>query len=246
MAVEYQSDGGTVFAAAGANTAITVPLPATRPVGSVLLFIGWCRLITATVSTAPTGYTLLNTFTSGTASGGRIWVYGRICDGTESAPTFATNGATGTTGDLWGAAIFCYYGVDTSGGIAVIFDGTPTTQDASGTTTCTYPALTISAATSYVVRFLARFRDAADTFTFTATWAEREDLGSTTRTGAQFHLQDKQAAAAGSQATVTITPSNTTASRYLGVTLALKATPPPRSKVKQNSLNPSIVRSFTR
>ena len=155
MAVAYQSDGGTVFCASANNNAITVPLPATRPVGSVLLFIGWCRLITATVSTAPTGYTLLNTLTSGTASGGRIWIYARICDGTESAPTFASTGTTGTSGDLWGAAIFCYSDVDTTGGISAIFDGTPTTTDASGTTTCTYPALTVASATSYVVRFLS-------------------------------------------------------------------------------------------
>ena len=223
MAVAYQSDGGTVFANAANNTAVTVPLPATRPVGSLLLFIGWCRLISATITT-PGGYTLLSTFTSGTASGGRIWVYGRICDGTESAPTLVTTGATGTTGDLAGACIFCYSGVDVSGGItSALYDGTPTTTDASGTTTCTYPALSISTSTAMLVRFLARFRDAADTFTFTATWNEREDLGSTNRTGGQFHLQDKLATASGSQASVTVAPSNTTAARYLAVTAALKA-----------------------
>ena len=153
------------------------------------------------------------------------------------------------SGDLWGAAIFCYSDVDTTGGISAIFDGTPTTTDASGTTTCTYPALTVAAATSYVVRFLARFRDAADTFTNTATWNEREDLGSTTRLGGQFHLQDKLASGVGSQATVTVAPSNTTAARYLAVTLALKEAPPPvvpPRQPKQNSLNPAIMRSATR
>ena len=223
MAVAYESDGGTVFAAAANNNAVTVPLPATRPVGSLLLFIGWCRLISATITT-PSGYTLLSTFTSGTASGGRIWVYGRVVDGTESAPTLVTTGATGTTGDLAGACIFCYSGVDVSGGItSALYDGTPTTTDASGTTTCTYPALSISNNNSMIVRFLARFRDATDTFTFTATWNEREDLGSTNRTGGQFHLQDKLATASGSQASVTVAPSNTTAARYLAVTAALKA-----------------------
>ena len=73
----YQSDGGGVFCTANANTAISVPLPATRPVGSVLLLVAFCRLITATIATAPTGYTLLSTWTSGTASGGRIWLYGQ-------------------------------------------------------------------------------------------------------------------------------------------------------------------------
>ena len=100
-------------------------------------------------------------------------------------------------------------------------------QDASGTTTCTYPALTTSQAESMVVRLLARFRDAADTFTPTATWNERGDLGSTVRTGGQFHSQDKAPGVAGVQAAVTVAPSNTTASRYLAVTLALKPKPPP-------------------
>ena len=224
MPVAYESDGGGIFCAAANNNAVTVPLPATRPVGSVLLLVAYCRLITATVATAPSGYTLLQTWTSGTASGGRIWLYGRVCDGSESAPTFACGGAvTGTSGDLWAVGITCYSGVDTSGGISAIFDGTPTVQDASGTTTCTYPALTISQSNSMIVRLLARFRDAADTFTPTATWNERADLGSTTRTGGQFHSQDKLATSSGSQAAVTVAPSNTTAARYLAVTLALKA-----------------------
>ena len=69
--------------------------------------------------------------------------------------------------------------------------------------------------------------DAADTFTLTATWTEREDAGTTTRLGGQHHLQDKQATASGAQASVTVAPSNTTGSRYLAVTLALKTQVPP-------------------
>jgi hypothetical protein len=223
---QWESDGGTVFGAANNNNAITVPLPATRPVGSVLLFIGFCRLITATVATAPSGYTLLGTFTSATASGGRIWLYAKAVVGGETAPSFAVAGAvTGTSGDLWGAYITDYSLVNLAGGISTILDGTPTTTDASGTTTCTYPALTISNSDSMLIRFLARFRDAADTFTPTATWNEREDIGVTTRTGGQFHLQDKAATASGVQAAVTVAPSNTTAARYLAVTIALKNAP---------------------
>ena len=139
------------------------------------------------------------------------------------------NAVTGNSGDLWGACIFCYSGVDTSGGLANILDGVPTLTDASGTTTCTYPALTISRADSMIVRFLARFRDAADTFTPTATWNEREDIGSTIRTGGQFHLQDKLATASGAQAAVTVAPSVTSAARYLAITMALKAVPVPTS-----------------
>ena len=232
MPVAYESDGGTVFAASNSNAAITVPLPATRPVGSILLMIAWSRRNDGSISlvTGPGWADFIPTFpkASGTVSGGSLNIWARLVDGSESAPTIAAGAAvTGNSGDLWGACIFCYSGVDTSGGITNILDGTPTVQDASGTTTCTYPALTISNATSMIVRFLARFRDAVDTFTPTATWNEREDIGSTVRTGAQFHLQDKLATASGAQASVTVAPSNTTAARYLAVTLALKPQPPP-------------------
>lgn len=229
MPAAYESDGGTVWAAANNNNAITITLPATRPVGSILMIVAWNRLITSSVTTAPTGYTLLSGFpkTSGTASGGRLWIYLRVCDGSESAPTIAMDGTTGTTGDIWGACMYCYSGVNTDdvSPIDDVLDGTPTVQDASGTTTCTFPALTITNSDSLVVRPLARFRDAVDTFTFTATWNEREDAGTTNRTGGQHFCQDKLATASGSQATVTVAPSNTTAARYLAVTLALKSAP---------------------
>jgi len=223
VAVAYESDGGTVWAAANNNNAVTVPLPATRPNGSVLLLVAWCRLISAAAPAPSDGYTLLGTFTSATASGGRIWVYARVADGTEVAPSLTPAGTTGTSGDVWGACLYCYSGVELAGGISAILDGTPTTTDASGTTTCTYPALTITGSDSMLVRLLARFRDAADTFTPTATWNEREDASTTNRTGGQHHLQDKNATASGAQASVTVAPSNTTAARYLAVTLALKA-----------------------
>ena len=232
----FESDGATVWAAANNNNAISLPLPATRPVGSVLLIAAWCRLITAAAPAAPSGYTLLNTFTSGTASGGRMWVYGRICDGTEAAPSITPVGATGTSGDIFGAGTFCYSGVDTSGGITAIWDGTPTVTDASGTTTCTYPALTISNSDSMIVRFLCRFRDAVDTFTPTATWNEREDAGTTNRLGGQHHWQDKAATASGVQAAVTVAPSVTTASRYLAVTAALKGISPKQTATAEISL----------
>lgn len=226
-APSFQADGGTVEFAANNNNAITVTLPATRPVGSVLYLFAWSRLITAAVTTAPSGYTLLSGFpkTSATASGGRMWVYARVVDGSETAPTIVINGATGTTGDWQGACMLCYSGVDTSGGLDATLDGTVTVTDAAGTTTCTYPAITTAQNNSMVVRALCRFRDAVDTFTPTGGWNEREDFGSTTRTGGQFHLQDLVAASSGVQASVTVAPSNTTSSRYLAISMALKGLP---------------------
>jgi len=229
MAVAFESDGGVVFAVSANNNAITVTLPATRPTGSVFYLIAWSRLITDTVGTTPSGYTLLTGWpkTSATASGGRLWVYGRVVTSSETAPTIAmANAATGTSGDLWGACIFCYSGIDTTGTLDATIESTPTTTDAAGTTTCTYPALTTTTTEAMIVRFLVRFRDAADTFTETATWNEREDANSTIRTGAQFHLQDKLSTGTpGSQASVTVAPSNTTSSRYLAVTMALRRSP---------------------
>lgn len=226
MAVAFESDGGTVFAASASNAAITVPLPATRTVGSVLFCFIFTRLITDVLGTAPTGYTLITGFpkSSATASGGRLWLYARIVDGSETAPTVAcTSAATGNTGDLWGAILSCYSGVDTSGGIQNIFDNAPVLTDASGTTTCTYAAITFAAADSMRVGCLARFSDALDTFTPTASWSEREDASSTTRTGAQVHWQDFLPGVSGAQGAVTVAPSTTTAARYVSLSFGLKA-----------------------
>lgn len=224
MSIGYQSDGGTAWCNANNNNAITVPLPGTYTTGDLFIFIGFCRLITASVTTAPSGYTLWDTFTSGTASGGRIWVYYRWATASESPPTFATNGATGTSGDLWGANIYAYSGVSQTGGVPDLDATTPAPTDASGTTTCTYPAITTVTDGARVIRFLFRIRDAADTFTPTASPAhsEREDAGTTTRTGGQHHFQELIATTHGTQAAVTVAPSNTTAARYLAVTMALK------------------------
>lgn len=225
MAIAYESDGGTVFCALSNNNAVTIPLPATRPVGSVLLIVAFNQLITSSVTTAPSGYTLFSGWpkTSGTASGGRMWLYYRVVTGSETAPTIAMDGTTGTSGDMWGACMYCYSGVDVVGGVPTI-DASATPTDASGTTTCTYPAITTATANAMVIRFLVRFRDAADTFTPTGSPAhnEREDASTTNRLGGQHHLQDMIAASAGTQAAVTVAPSNTTAARYLATSVALK------------------------
>lgn len=227
MSAQYESDGGTVFAVANNNNAVVVPLAPTRPVGSVLLIPIFSKLITAALSSAPFGFNELGVWASGTAGGGKIWLYAKEVVGGETNPSIAVTGATGTSGELWGACCYCYSSVDLNGGITAILDGTPAITDASGTTICTYPALTTAAVDSLIVRLLARFRDAADTFTPTATWTEREDIGSTVRTGAQHHLQDKVAVGTGVQAAVTVAPSNTTAARYLALSIALK-TPQPK------------------
>lgn len=229
MAVAFQSVGAVSEVASNANTAFTPALPATRPTGSVVLCIAWTRLITATLTT-PTGWTLLSGFpkTSATASGGRLWVFARAVDATLTAgPSLAFTGpVTGNTGDEAAGVCICYSGVDISGtNLANLLDVTvPAPTDAAGTTTCTYPAITTATNGAMVVRTLCRFQDLAVTFTPTASPAhtERVDFSSTNRTGGQQHLQEMIAATAGVQAAVTVTPSSTTSSRYLAVSLALK------------------------
>lgn len=228
MAVAFQSVGAVSEVASNSNAAFTPALPATRPTGSVVLCVAWTRLITATLTT-PTGWTLLSGFpvTSATASGGRLWVFARVVDATLTAgPSIAFTGpVTGNTGDEAAAMCICYSGVDTSGtAFANLFDAAATMNDAAGTTTCTYPAITTATNGAMVVRTLCRFQDLAVTFTPTASPAhnERLDFSSTNRTGGQQHLQDIIAATAGAQAAVTVAPSSTTSTRYLAVSLALK------------------------
>jgi hypothetical protein len=227
MAAKFESSGLAGFAAANNNNAVVLTLPATRPVGSVLLIFAFAKLITATVTTAPAGYTLLGTWTSGTAGGGRCWLYAKEVVGGETAPSIAITGATGTTGEEWGAGMACYSDVDLAGGIANILDGTAAVTDASGTTTCTYAANTITQADSMLVRFLARWEDLNVTFTASATWNQRHGVSTTNRTGANFQTQDKVASASGSQASTTVTPSSSVNTRYLAVSFALKSAPPP-------------------
>jgi hypothetical protein len=226
MAAKFESSGLAGFAAANNNNAVVLTLPATRPVGSVLLIFAFAKLITATVTTAPAGYTLLGTWTSGTAGGGRCWLYAKEVVGGETAPSIAITGATGTTGEEWGAGMSCYSDVDLAGGIANILDGTATVTDAAGTTTCTYAANTIAQADSMLVRFLARWEDANITFTGSAGYTQRHGVSTTNRTGANFQAQDKLATASGVQASSTVTPSASTNIRYLAISLALKSKPP--------------------
>lgn len=224
MAVAFESVGGNSWASSTSNAAITTSLPGTRPVGSVLLFVIHHMAIGGSVTTAPSGYTLLTGYpvSSATSQGGRIWVYAKIVAGGETAPSFACDGTTGTSGQEWGGCIFCYSGVDTSGGIQGIVDATGTPTDAAGTTVCTYPAVTTVTDGAMLFRALRRLRDSTDTFTPTAGHNERQDDGTTARLGGQFHAQDKLAGAAGVQAAADVTPSNTSSARYLAISIALK------------------------
>ena len=231
MSVQYVAKGTLVAAANSVvNPTNLVPgLPAGVQNKDILLLWTTCRSITATVAT-PSGWTLLTGFpkVSGTASGGTMYVFARVRDGTESAPTVAWSGvATGTGGDSSLARIFAWRFADVAAGAQAAIDGTPTVTDAAVTTSMTFPAITTALANSLAVAMGFRIRDVLDTYTATATWTQRTGASgdgdnTTSGTGHNRTLQDKTIAAAGSTGTAAVTPSNTTSSRSLALMLALK------------------------
>jgi hypothetical protein len=221
------------FHAVGAVTAsgnnVTTPVtlsPAlpTRFSSDVLLLFVWSAQITMTVTT-PAGWTLLTTQTSGTALGGRLFVFGRAVDGAETAPSCVIGSlTTGTTGTPASTVVASYSHVDISQGIANILDGTVTLSDqAASTTTVTIPSVTTALLNSLAIGFACKLAELSATFTPPSGWSEELDTLTTSGTGYQSEISDKSFASAGATGSVTCAPSVTTSSRAIGVALALKS-----------------------
>lgn len=190
--------------------------------GDLMVLITASRSITATVAT-PSNWNLVSGFpkASATASGGKIYAFTRIADGSASdAPTVTWTGlTTGTSGDSCSARILSFQNGTTTA------DGTPpAANDAASTTSITIPAHTTSLAQSLVIGAAIRINDTAHTFTV-ATFTERQDGHTTSGTGHGTVVASKINATAGSSGTATVTPSNTTSSRTLAVSFGLKAAP---------------------
>lgn len=223
-------------------TSLTPGLP-TRVRGDVLLCFTWSRSISATVST-PSGWTLLSGFplASGTSSGGKVYVFARVVDGGESAPTVTWTGlTTGTSGDASGAVIASFSGLDTSRGLASIIDGSATSSDQSAsTTTCTIPSITTLSGMSLRIAIALKLLESSGaTWTPPSGFTEFFDLNTTTGTG---HWVEGAAAvvnAIGSTGTTTAAPSVTTSSRALGVSFSLRALRPARKMAA--SANPAVL-----
>lgn len=217
----FRGAGAAVFSAnnVATPTALAPTKHASTVNGDLMLLVTECRSITATVAT-PTGWALLTGFPkrSATASGGSIYVFSRIADGTANdAPSVSWSGlTTGTTGDSCGARILSYSNATATQ------DGTVSVNDAASTTSITMPDITTSFDNSLVVGVAMRVNDTLHTFTV-ATRTERSDDHTTSGTGHGTETADLVKSPAGAAGTATVTPSNTTSSRTLAVTLAMRA-----------------------
>lgn len=223
----FRNAAAVVF---GANsvanpTALTPSLP-TRVNGDLLLCFTACRSITATAAISA-GWTLLTGFplTSGTASGGRVYVYARISDATDAAPTVTWTGVgTGTTGDVAHACILSYQNVYTDRGAAGVLDGAVAASDqAASTTAVTAPAITTLVQNSIRIGYFLKWLETSGTWTAPAAggWTERVDATTTNAVGNTLEIADVAAATPGVLAAVTAAPSVTTSSRAYGVSLAI-------------------------
>ncbi len=205
-----------------ASTNLTPTKHASTANGDLLVLVTESRGIGASCAT-PSGWALVNGFpkTSGTASGGKIYVFVRIADGTSADnPTVAwTSLTTGTSGDSAGARTLTFRDA------TVVEDGsTVAVNDLSATTTITIPTHTTSQDKSLVIGVAMRVNDTAHTFT-TATWTERSDDHTTSGTGHGTTVATLVKTPAGASGTAAVTPSNTTSSRTLAVSFAVQATP---------------------
>lgn len=86
-------------ATSSANTTISAPLPTTRNVGDLMLYIiRSTRNVAAAITAVPTGAQLIAKRDSGATNFPYFWIYRKVIDGTESGSQTFTF-ATGDTGD---------------------------------------------------------------------------------------------------------------------------------------------------
>src|SRR5436190_4115821 len=221
MAASFRSAGTWSFSPNNVATPFTATpgAPAGKAVGDCLVLICASRSITATVAT-PSGWTLVTGFPkrSATASGGSIYVFTRIADGTATdTPSPVWTGLTiGTSGDSASAGILAYSGTQ------AVLDGTvQLTDTAASTTTSVIPAFTTGTNNSLVIGIALKIVDVAGTSTV-ATFTERVDASTTSGTGHNIAVSDKIQAVAGSSGTATVTWTATGSARSIQVSLGLK------------------------
>ena len=140
LAVAFRAAGTWSFTSNNVATPATLTpgAPAGVQAGDLLVLVCESRSITATVAT-PTGWALVTGFPkrSATASGGTIYVFTRIADGTATdTPSPVWSGlTTGTSGDASGAGILAWSGA------SAVLDGTVQVSDlAAQTTSSVIPA----------------------------------------------------------------------------------------------------------
>jgi hypothetical protein len=202
-------------------TTLAPTAPTARRQGDLLVLVTNARGITNACAT-PTNWNLVTGFpvTSATASGGRIYVFTRIADGSTSddASFQWSSLTTGTTGDSATARILAFSGAtQTRDAIAA----TPT--DAAATTSFNIPTITTATNNALVIGIGMRVNDTAHTFTV-ATYTERSDDHTTSGTGHGTEVSSLVQGTAGAVAAAAITPSATVSSRVLATAVAFQPT----------------------
>ena len=83
-----------VGTAAGATgTGNLTPTRPTYETGDLAIFAAFARTNTETITTPPSGYTLLEAGVAGIGNSGNLAVFGKICTASESAPTVGFSGS---------------------------------------------------------------------------------------------------------------------------------------------------------
>lgn len=221
-----------------ASSSLAPGAPAGKAVGDLLILISESRSITATAAT-PAGWTIVSGFPkrSATTSGGTIYMWTRIADGTSAdTPTVAWSSLTsGTSGDSTGAGILAYTGVTAT------LDGTITVTDlASQTSSSTITGLTTALINTLVLSVAVKIVESSGQ-TSTTSWTERADNSTTSGTGHIVEVVELDTTTAGATGTHTVTWSGTTSARVLAVVVGFAAA----ANVFTDADSPSSVTSIT-
>lgn len=221
----FRSAGTWAFTANNVPTGPTLSpgAPAGVQVGDLLVLISESRSNSATAST-PSGWS--GPFSgfparSGTASGGTIYIWYRVADGTSTdTPTVTWSGLTsGTSGDATGAGILCYI----NGGVQE--GSSANAQDLSAqTTTTTIPGVTTINDKDIVLNVAMKLLESSGETATVTTYTERADNSTTSGTGHIVHVSDLVKTPAGASGSGTITWSATGSARAFTVTLIIKPT----------------------
>ena len=218
----FRSAGSVTFSSNNvANGSLTPGAPAGKAVGDFLLLLAGSSSNSMTVTT-PTGWNLVSGFpkASGTASGGKIYAFTRIADGTATdtpAVTFAslTTGTTGTPGFVVILAVQ---------NVTETLDGTVASSDLSAqTSTSVIPAFTTATDKSYVVGVALKMLESSGQTSTVATFTERVDAQTTSGTGFVVEVSDLVKTPAGSSGTATVTWSATGSARAFTVSMGFKS-----------------------
>lgn len=225
IALESVGTGDVSTGSISSPTNRTPGLPATRPVDSSLICLTSCRTPAATATISAGWSEMFNV----QGTNGKIYVFGRLVDGSEAAPTITWTGqATGNSGGTSLAQVACFSGVAFSGSLPV-FDvtGAVSNQAASTTAAAGGAAITTVTAEAAVITCSHRMDDAGTWATLavsdTITWAKV--AATLTSTGGADAAQEWQwgiRSAAGSVAAKTFALTGASSFASSGVMFALR------------------------